>query len=266
MLGKFVLVTALSLLAAACVAPEPYDSSSTTRLDLDRGMWGTQPLTPPAGLATVRQSDLTGRKITQPNMAPLATIDWVLVDPASGQVRYAVAHRSDYSDYFLVPISAMQITPTTIMVDATDRQFTSLPRMSMAELNTRYPERALAAVAPLPPAAVIAPPAAAPAPPVEPLQLTRRGSVVGWPVVDAAGQPVGTVEAVSVVPATGEVRYAIISGPSMGLGYYIAIPASNIQAAGGRVVLTSAQPNWAQAPRYTGDQVQQIYGRLGTVS
>jgi hypothetical protein len=88
------------------------------------------------------------------------------------------------------------------------------PKYSLAELERRYPRSAVVAGAPVAPL----PPVAAPAPlptVAEPLQLVRRGSVVGYPVVDSVGHPVGTVEAVAAIPATGEVRYAVITGPSI---------------------------------------------------
>lgn len=154
-----------------------------------------------------------------------------------------------------------------------------MPKHSLAELESRYPRTTLSAVTavvvPGMPAATLAtlPPvptvAAAPvptgSPALEPLRLAHRGGVVGYPVVDSLGQPVGTIDAVATVPGTGEVRCAIISGPTFGPGFYIAALASSTGAAEGRVVLAGTLATWNQAPRYRSEQVQQSFGPLGDV-
>jgi len=106
---------------------------------------------------------------------------------------------------------------------------------------------------PIPPVA----PAIAPTPA---LQLRRAGSVVGFPVVDPVGQPVGTVQAVAVVRETGEVRDLVIASPSFGPGYYISVPAENAQSTGDRVILNGPMVSWMQAPRYAAPQISEMYG------
>jgi hypothetical protein len=272
-----VSLTVLPLLAA-CVPPDDgsvrtYTTPSTafqgqTQIDYNRGVWGTQPITPPAGLVMVRQGDIVGRNIEDQNGNPMAWIEYLLVDPATGDARYAVASSNRFPDYVAVPLSAVRITSTSVLIDSGERTLALAPKMTLAELDRRYPRTVITTQTRvgLPPVAVA--PALPPAPMqvVEPLQLVRRGSVVGMPVVDASGQPVGHVDAVSAVPATGEVRYAVIAGPTLGLGQYIVVPAASTTATGGRVVLGGAPGSWFQAPRYRGDQVQVTYGALGTVN
>jgi hypothetical protein len=105
--------------------------------------------------------------------------------------------------------------------------------------------------------------ATAPIPPVPPastLQLRMTGSVVGLPVVDQAGQPIGIVQAVAADRGSGQIRDLIIASPSFGLGYYIAVPAVNAQTTGDRVVLNAPAVAWLQAPRYGSQQLSEMYG------
>ena len=263
---------AAALALTACVPPDDglvrTDTTPSVAfqgsppIDYQRGVWGTQPLTPPPGLALVRQGNLIGRTVQDGFGTGLGWVEYLLVEPATAEARYAVAASNRFGDYVAIPLSAARVTPTALVIDANQRTLALAPKFTIAELEQRYPRTA---VAPLP----VAPPVAstAPLPPVaEPLQLVRRGSVVGYPVVDSVGHPVGTVEAVAAVPATGEVRYAVISGPSIGFGQYIVVPAATTSATAGRVTLIGPPTSWATAPRYRGDQVQQNFGALGTVN
>jgi len=119
-----------------------------------------------------------------------------------------------------------------------------------------YPPNQAAAVQPIAGPIPPMPPTAAPTPA---LQLRRAGSVVGFPVFDPVGQPVGTVQAVAVVRGTGEVRDLIIASPSFGPGYYINVPAENAQSTGDRVILNGPMVSWMQAPRYAAPQISQMY-------
>ncbi len=152
-----------------------------------------------------------------------------------------------------------------------------MPRISGIDLERRYPRTTLTGtmapvgtMAGFPAAGFPGAPVAAPNWPAatntEQLQLVHRGSVVGYLVFDSFGQPVGMVDTVAARPGTGEVRYAIVSGPSFGQGYFIAVPAANAQTTDGRVVITGSLANWDQAPRYHGEQVQQTFGVLGNVN
>ena len=302
MLAKAVMSVAFALAVTACVAPEnsaPVRTETTAsvvfepgyqQIDFSREIWGTQSFTPPAGLVTVRQGDLIGRNIDDAAGTPVMLIEYLLVDPATGDARYAVASSSEFGDYVAVPLSALRVTPSSVSVVATLRQLRRMPRYSLAALESRYPPTTLTtvttvsttamapAVAPLPsvrvvttptvvtaPAVMPAPPTAVSANPPEPLELAHRGIVVGYPVVDSFGQPVGVIDAVAAVPATGEVRYAIISGPTFGPGYFIAAPAASTSLSAGRVVLAGSLATWTQVPRYRGEQIQQSFGVLGNV-
>jgi hypothetical protein len=264
---------AAALALAACVPPDDGTVRTDTTpsvafqgsppIDYQRGVWGTQPIMPPPGLALVRQGNLIGRTVEDGFGNGLGWVEYLLVEPATAEARYAVAASNRFGDYVAIPLSAARVTPTSLVVDANERTLVLAPKFTVAELERRYPRTAVvpATMAPLPPVA------GGPLPPVgEPLQLVRRGSVVGYPVVDSIGHPVGTVEAVAAVPATGEVRYAVISGPSIGFGQYIVVPAATTSAAAGRVTLIGPPTSWATAPRYRGDQVQQNFGALGTVN
>lgn len=264
------VVAALAL--TACVPPDDglvrTDTTPSvafqgpTPLDTQRGIWGTQPINPPPGLALVRQGNLVGRTVEDGFGNGIGWVEYLLIEPATAEARYAVAASNRYGDYVAIPLSAARVTPTALVIDGNERMLVLAPKFTLSELERRYPRTAVIPAAPLPPVGAVPP-----APPMgEPLQLVRRGSVVGYPVVDSAGRPVGTVEAVAAVPATGEVRYAVIAGPSIGFGQYIVVPAGTTSANAGRVTLIGPPNVWATAPRYRGDQVQQTYGALGTVN
>jgi hypothetical protein len=275
------LSAAMALLFVGCAVPESRVAVRTDttpsvafepgvkQIDLARGLWGTQSITPPIGLVTVREGNLIGRTIDADGV-PYLTVEYLLVDPNTGDARYAVSTSNEFGDYLLVPLSALRITPWAVSLDATPRTLRTMPKFSAGDLEHRYPRTALAvpiaapppiaAVSVLPPAAVTA----APPPHPEALQLTRRGSVVGYPVFDSYGQPIGTVDAVAAVAITGEVHYVIVAGPSFGVGNYIVVPATSARLAGERVMLVGGLANWTQAPRYRSEQVPQVFGALGT--
>jgi hypothetical protein len=288
MIQKYSLSLLAALLATGCVGdPNGPVRTDTTKsvayqggvqqIDLTRGVWGTQSIDPPPGLVTVRQGDLIGRTVNDSSGTGVLAVEYLLVDPATGDARYAVTSSNQFGDYLLVPLSALRITPYAVSVDTTARTLAIMPRISGAALERRFPRTTLTgtiapvgAMAGFPPAGFAPVPGVAPNWPVSPnaeqLQLVHRGSVVGYLVFDSFGQPVGTVDTVAARPGSGEVRYAIVSGPSFGPGYFIAVPAANAQTANGRVVITGSLANWDQAPRYHGDQIQQTFGVLGNVN
>ena len=279
---KATLAIAAALLASACAYQQsggPVHTDATPsvafqpgehKLDLAQGIWGTQPITPPPGLVTVRQTNLIGRTVDSAGGAPYLTIKDLLVDPTSGNARYAVTTANDFGDYLVVPLSVMRISPMAVRVDATTETLKRMPRYTMAELESRYPRTTLTSgpvIIPPPPVLSAIPPISpAPIPPARPttppLEMARTGSVVGYPVVDTANQSVGVVSAVAAVPSSGEVRYAIVSGPYFGTDTYIAVPASSMHMAGDRVVLNAPLAVWLQSQRYRSDQMPQVFGSL----
>ncbi|MBM3597466.1 MAG: hypothetical protein FJX35_04585 [Alphaproteobacteria bacterium] len=291
---KILAALVVPLLATAC-ADDPYYAARTDttqsvsyvpggQFDIDRGVWGTQTITPPPGLVTTKQSDIVGRTIYDRDGQSALMIETVLADPRTGEARYAVTSSRDFGDYLVVPASVLRISPSMIQVDMTRRQLALMPRFTSGDLVARFPQHAFpgpvaivpapaypAPVLGVPPVAVLPAPAPVyqypvlPTPPAEALQLARRGSVVGLPVVDSSGQTVGYVDSLAIVPTSGEVRHVIVAGPSFGQGYYIAMPAMSTYLNTGRVVLMQTAPNWMQSLRYTAMQVQQVYGSLGVL-
>jgi hypothetical protein len=150
-----------------------------------------------------------------------------------------------------IPLAAASLLAACAAPQEANRPQSNLPPPEMAAL----------------PPSNVPPPAAVPSvpPPSEPMQLVRRGNVVGYQVVDSYGQPMGIVDSVAAVPPSGEVRYLIVSGPSFGPGNFIAVPASEGQAQGSRVIVTGSAQGWLQTRRYRGDQVAQVFGALGDV-
>ena len=260
----------------------PYQANA--KLDMVGGTWGNQPLTPPLGLVSVTNSDMIGRNVADSSGTNVLTIEKLLVEPTTGNARYAVTSMNHFSDKVVIPFSALQISPMQIRVDAGKETLAQMPKFASSELDRNYPATALTQVvvipstslyapvvtqvSPLPPVPVMATTVTTTAVPVgvEPLQLARRGSVVGQPVYDSLGQPVGVVSAVAAAPSNGEVRYVLVSGPSFGAGNDIAIPANSASAASGRVVLSAPLAQWQQAPRYRAEVVPQVFGSLGTIN
>ncbi len=262
----------------------PYQANA--KLDMVAGTWGSQPLTPPLGLISATNSDLIGRNVADTSGTNVLTIEKLLVEPTTGNARYAVTSMNHFSDKVVIPFSALQISPMQIRVDASKETLANMPKFASSELDRNYPAAALVApvavvipstslyaptvtpLSPLPPVPVMSTTVTTTTVPVgvEPLQLARRGSVVGQPVYDSLGQPIGTVSAVAAAPSNGEVRYVLVSGPAFGAGNDIAIPAASASAASGRVVLSAPLAQWQQAPRYRAEVVPQVFGSLGTIN
>ncbi len=248
---------------AACSTPQAYQPSYRANptaanypagpeaIDYTHGMWGTQPLRPPAGLVLSTQGALVGHTVFDRNGVAVGSITAVLEDAANLQVRYVIASSSQYPDDLVIPFTAINVTDNGVAVGASLEMLMQMPRYSYVFITQTYPMAT----------AVVPPPAVAPAPvppiaPVAPLRLAYAGSIVGYPVTDSMGQPLGRVEAVAVVPTTGEVRYAIVANPSFGLGSYIEVPAADARTMAGNVVVAGTNANWMQAPRYTSDQLR----------
>jgi hypothetical protein len=249
---KSVLSLIACLGLAAC-ATAPYGSQ------VSQGMWEGESITPPTGLRTSQQSDLIGRTITDEAGSRIAVIDYMLIDPVTGAPRYAVASNEGSSDYMAIPYQALHIRPSSVWVAADQATWASLPHYTLTQLEQSYPPTVAARPSLLPPVAAI-PPAAPYTSTVgnpQPLEFAHEGSVVGLPVVDSLGHPVGVVDSVAAVPATGEVRYVIVSGPALGGGNYIAAPATAAHLSDGRVVLSEAP---ALLPRYNSAQLSQAMG------
>lgn len=282
--GVVVPTTGIVTTTPGIVRTDAVPFQANAKLDMAGGTWGNQPLTPPLGLASVTNSDLIGRNIADSSGTNVLTIEKLLVEPATGNARYAVTSMNHFSDKVVIPFSAMQISPMQIRVDASKETLANMPKFASSELDRNYPATTLTQVVivpstslyapvvgqttPLPPVPVMASTVTTTTVPVgvEPLQLARRGSVVGQPVYDSLGQSVGVVSAVAAAPSNGEVRYVLVSGPSFGAGNDIAIPAASASAASGRVVLSAPLAQWQQAPRYRAEVVPQVFGSLGTIN
>lgn len=262
--SKLAPVAVLALALAACAAPVP------NQPDFSAGMWDGQAIAPPAGMLTAYQGDLIGRRVDNTVGATPLTVVATIVEPSTGHPRYAVLQGPNSSYDVIVPLTALVITPTSIQLTATDYTLRTLPNYpSLQALQTQYPRTVLTPVAQAPVPSLlppVLPPPVAGAPAVGgPLQFARAGSIVGEPVVDQAGAPVGQVTAVAVVPTTGEVRYAIVAGPDFGPGYYVAVPAAQAVNSSGQVVLSGTLQQWLQAPRYRGDQLPPAIGAVGVL-
>lgn len=259
----------LALALAACTAGVP------NQPDFSAGLWDGQTLVPQGGLLTAYQGDLIGRRVDNTAGPTPLSISATIVDPVQAQPRYVVLSGAPTSAAVIAPISAVAISPTTIHITATDYTLGNLPQFpTLAALEHHYPRTVITAVAqpapsPMVSAVIGALPPVMPPPVVgsvaigTPLQFSRMGSVVGMPVIDSAGTPVGQVDAVAIVPNTGEVRFAVITGPNFGPGYYIAVPAGQAQINAGQVVISGSINQWLQAPRYRGDQLAPAVGAVG---
>ena len=295
---KFLPVMALALaVAGPAFAAEPYTrirpSASAApitssdqpvafvagdrSLDLARGTWGSQPLNPPSGLLSTRIGDMVGMTVYDALGVPAFTISGALIEPATYEAYYVVATPSAGGGGVLIPATAMLITPESASVATTTQEMAGLRRYSTGEITRRYPNRPVAAVPMMSPVAGGGPitvstrPTPDPAPPprmsnwrnIEPLILIHQGNGIGAPVVDSAGQSVGTVSGIAIGPANREARYYVISGPEIGQGMFIAVPVAYTQSAGGRVAFGTRVPDWRKSQRYDNDQVLRQYATFG---
>jgi sporulation protein YlmC with PRC-barrel domain len=258
----------LALGLAGCVAAVP------NQPDFNTGMWDGETVLPASGMLTAYQGPLIGRRVDNTAGAtPLAVVA-TIVEPSAAHPQYVVLRGPNSPYLVIVPINALVISPSAISLTATDYTLRTLPNYpSLEAVQAQYPRTVITAVAP-PPAPTASPgllPAVLP-PPVAgsptvggPLQFARAGSVVGLPVVDQAGTPVGQVTAVAVVPTTGEVRYAIVAGPNIGPGYYLAVPAAQAVSSQGEVVVSGTAQQWFQSTHYRGDQLPPAIGAIGVL-
>jgi hypothetical protein len=269
--GKILLWASVSLALVGCATG--YQAPGAP--NFSNRVWLGESIDPPPGFLTSQQGALIGRTVNNSMGSSPLTIDFVLVDPATGAPGYAVVSNRLTSGYIVIPVSALRISPGEIWIDARDDALMSLPRVtSLAELERRFPRTIVTSQAVIPPATIVTvpPPVAVaatslpPTPPVGPLQIARAGSVVGFPVVDSYSRPVGSVDSVAVVPSSGEVQYAIVASPAFGADSYIAVPATSAHLEGGRVVLAGSAASWMQSPRYRADQIQQALGTVGALN
>jgi sporulation protein YlmC with PRC-barrel domain len=256
----------MALALAACVAPVP------NQPDFNTGMWDGETIVPPAGMLTAMQGELIGRPVSNSAGVTPFTIVATIVEPTAAHVRYLVLQGPTSPTDVIVPINAVNISPSAIGMTATDYTLRTLPNFpSLLAVQAQYPHTVITAVQvppppPVPPPSLLPPVVPAPVAAVgSPLQVAHAGSVVGMAVVDQAGAPVGQVTAVAVVPNTGEVRYAIVTGPDFGVGYYVAVPAAQAVDSSGQIVVSGTLQQWLQAPRYRGDQLPPAIGAVGVL-
>ena len=242
-------------------------------VDLDRGMWGPQPLTPPSGLVMIDASELVGRRVHDGSGTSFGTIRRLLVDPGTGLAHYAVVSTPEVSgSYIPVPMSAIDLSSMEIDMAANDIRLIQAYRMG--ELERRYPVAAL--TAPL----VVGPVAMAPAmttttivtrsdgaaagastaTTVPPYRMTQGGDWVGRAVMDPTGELIGIVDYLLTDPGTGAVRQAAVSGGQIGRNDYVLVPAANLRLAAGRLVADQSVTALLNAPRLRQAELIERYG------
>jgi hypothetical protein len=270
--GKIALALGACWIVAACSTPRygtPPSNASTAAHGMSATGWYDEGRVPPQGFLMTDQDALVGRNVEDKESSFVGTIAYVLYQPAAGDTtRYvAIANRS-YNGYLVVPIAGLRITQDTVWVGKTRADLLAQRHYSLAELEEHYPpinmRQTVISPAPLPGVSTIPAAGAMPAT-APPLMLALRGGAVGAPVYDVTSNYVGTLAAESVEPGTGAPRYAIITGPVIGPGYFIAVPANHAQYVNGRVMLDAPVASWQQMPRYQLAQVQQAYGALGVI-
>ena len=219
------------LVLAGCAGSGP-------RLDLYRGTWGGDGVRPPPNMMQAESSDLLGRMIVTSDGASLP-VKAVLQDGA-GRQRYVLVPDPRSEDLVVVPVSALAVTPEAIRLDGGQKELVWLQHHPADIVERLYPRQTAKgsdqhplAGSPLAVPTVYIP-TVTPVP--ESLIVVHDSRVVGLPVVDSAGVTAGTVDAIAVVPWTGQVLYGLITGPQYGEGGYIFVPVDGFHLADGRVV------------------------------
>ncbi len=259
------------LALAACSTPRYASPNNPPPSSASNTAWYTTSV-PPQGYVMTDQDPLVGRTVEDRDNDYVGVVSYVLYHPSGDTTRYVAVSDRSYYGYLLIPVSGLRITNNAAWVDQRRAELLAYRHYSLAELEEHYPPTnmrqtvlAVPAVAPstgLPPVAVT--PATAPLG-SGPMMLAWRGGATGAPVYDSTGTYVGTLAGNAVDPATGAVRYAIVSGPSLGAGYYIAVPATSASYINGRVVLNAPLATWQAMPHYQMAQLQQAYGTAGVM-
>lgn len=286
------------LLAAACAPAPKQQAQVLTqtqsvaftrdmKVDFQNGIWGTQTMTPPADLLLTKQSNLIGSRISDSSGTQFGTVAFMMVE-ANQQQRpmYAVVAADGVADtYIAVPMSAIRTSGGGVQVDTPVADMNRVPKYTFAGLRSRHAvasnSPALSAPAPVvvatpyfTPATMTAVPggmavvggpmivAAAPAmtvmPAPESVNLSTRSDLVGRAFVDAAGNQLGTVNYVAVMPGTADARYVVVSGPAFGAGNQIFVPASQVHMSGGRVMANVPTATLVQSQRFQAADMQRF--------
>lgn len=238
--------------------------------DLNRGMWGAQPITPPAGLAMVEQGDFIGKTVYDGSGTSFGTVRRVLVDPATGLVHYFIISTPEVGGaYIAVPASALDASNMKIGMSAYDIRL--IQAYSMGELERRYPLTSLnvpvfvgpVAMVPVTTVVTQAPQASSTTVVLTtPYRMTQGGDWVGRAVTDSTGDLVGVVDYLLTDPGTGAVRQAAVSGGPIGRGNYVLIPVANLRLAAGRLVADQSVPALLNGPRLQQAELIQRYGPI----
>lgn len=284
------------LVAAACAPAQKEQAQTLThtqsvaftrdmKVDFENGIWGTQTMTPPADLLLTKQSNLIGNRVADSSGTPWGTVAFMMVE-ANPQQRpmYAVVAADGVADtYIAVPMSAIRASGGGLQVDTPVAQLNRVPKYTFAGLQARHAVASnspplvapVIAMAPAPiitPAPVmvvpsgtvvaapmiVAPVPAAVVPAPESVNLSMRSDLVGRAFVDSAGNQLGTVNYVAVMPGTADARYVVVSGPVFGAGNQVFVPASQIHMSGGRVMADVPTATLVQAQRFQATDMQRF--------
>lgn len=262
--GQYYLVPAESV--DRTIVHQPGSASA----DLNRGVWGSQPISPPSGLVMAETGDLVGQKVYDGSGTSFGTIRRLLVDPRTGLAHYVVVSTPEVGGaYIPVPISAIELSSMKIDMAADDIRL--IQASSMGELERRYPVATLAvplvvgpvALAPTTTVVTTTPGVAAGSGTVvtvPPYRITQGGDWVGRAETDSSGELIGVVDYLLTDPAAGAVRQAAVSGGSIGRGDYVLIPAANLRMATGRLISDQSKAAVLSAPRLQQAELLQRYG------
>lgn len=264
--GRYYLVPADTANQSVAYVPR------STTADMNRGIWGAQPITPPAGLSMVEQGDFIGKTVYDGSGTSFGTVRRVLVDPANGLVHYFVISTPEIGGaYYTVPASALETSNMKIGMSAYDIRL--IQAYSMGELERRYPLTSLnvpVLVGPVAMVPVTTTVTQAPAPMststtvvmTAPYRMTQGGDWVGRAVTDPTGDLIGVVDYLLTDPGTGSVRQAAVSGGPIGRGNYVLIPAANLRLTSGRLVADQSVPALLNGPRLQQAELIQRYGPI----
>ena len=266
--AQYLLVPAASAdqkLAYRAVSPS---------VDMNRGMWGAQPIQPPAGLVMASASDFVGRTVYDGSGTAFGTVREVLVDPRSGLVHYALVSTPEIGGtLYPVPMSAIELPSMKIGMAASDIRL--IDDYSLSALEQRYPRAALnvpivfAPVAMVPVRTVVTTTTAGPGVAsgssstvitTPPYRISQAGDWVGRAVMDPSGEMIGVVDYLLTDPGTGAVRQAAVSGGSIGRDSYVLIPSANLRVVQGRLVADQTLPALLTGPRLEQAELIQRYG------
>jgi hypothetical protein len=126
-------VVAASFLAAICMEAPP-----SWAVDETDAAWFARSGVPERGLAMTDQAPLIGRSVQDPNGVEFANVSFILLEPASGTVRYLLASGQKFYGNILLPASEVRIDAAAVHTGQPAEVLLAQRHYSVEEMEKHY--------------------------------------------------------------------------------------------------------------------------------